>query len=270
MEHEWDLEPADHGCAGECSHDAWVPGHGRGDDDRDGSRIAANAAGYDVYVYADGDNATATRTGAYQISGTGITTTSVNLTDAASTNFSGTYTQANNSNGNYVKFTITATGFTITATPGAATDGYPRAPLNGIQIVPRVPTTPDFTVSATPSTQTVIVGNATTYSTSVTAVADFSGVVTLSASGLPAGATASFSPTTVTGTGSSTLTVTTTGSTPIGTSTLTITGVSGTLTHTTTVSLVVSAQPPPPDFTVTATPASQSVVAGTRRHTLRI
>ena len=97
--------------------------------------LPTNSAGYDVYVYADGDNP-ATRTGAYQISGTGITTTSVNLTDPANTNFSGTFTQANNSNGNYVKFTITATGFTITATPGVATDGFPRAPVNGIQIVP--------------------------------------------------------------------------------------------------------------------------------------
>jgi hypothetical protein len=101
------------------------------------SGLPANAAGYDVYVYADGNNGTATRTGAYQISGAGITTTSVNLTDAANTDFSGTFTQANNSSGNYVKFTITATGFTITATPGTTTDAYPRAPVNGIQIVPR-------------------------------------------------------------------------------------------------------------------------------------
>jgi hypothetical protein len=99
------------------------------------SGLSANSAGYDVYVYADGDNS-ATRTGAYQISGAGITTTSVNLTDVANTDFSGSFTQANNSNGNYVKFTITATGFMITATPGAAADGTARAPVNGIQIVP--------------------------------------------------------------------------------------------------------------------------------------
>jgi len=119
------------------------------------SGLPANSAGYDVYVYADGDNGTAARTGAYQISGTGITTTSVNLTDAANANFSGTFTRANNSNGNYVKFTITAGGFTITATPGAAADGFPRAPVNGIQIVPHAATTPDFTISASPGTQTV-------------------------------------------------------------------------------------------------------------------
>ena len=48
--------------------------------------------------------------------------------------------------------------------------------------------------------------------------------------------------------------MTTTGSTPVGTYPLTITGTSGTLTHTATVSLVVNAQPPPPDFTITASP----------------
>ncbi|MGA7590863.1 MAG: hypothetical protein WBW02_10155, partial [Candidatus Sulfotelmatobacter sp.] len=62
--------------------------------------------------------------------------TSVNLTDEPEAYFSGTFTQANNSAGNYVLFTITATGFTITATPGASTDADPRAPVNAIQIVP--------------------------------------------------------------------------------------------------------------------------------------
>jgi hypothetical protein len=211
--------------------------------------LPANGVGYDVYVYADGDNGTATRTGAYQISGAGITTTSMNLTDAANTDFSGTFTQANNSNGNYVKFTITATGFTITATPGAASDGTQRAPLNGIQIVPRVATSPDFALSAIPSTQTIIAGNATTYTANILAVGGFTGVVTLSASGLPTGATASFSPATVTGAGSSTLTVTTTGSTPVGTSTLTLTGVSGSVTHTTTVGLTVNSGGTAPSIT---------------------
>jgi hypothetical protein len=90
---------------------------------------------YDVYVYGDGANGGGTRTAAYQISGAGITTTT-NLTDAANTNFGGTFTQANSSNGNYVKFSaISGTGFTVTATPGTASDGIQRAPLNGIQIV---------------------------------------------------------------------------------------------------------------------------------------
>src|SRR5260221_13454160 len=120
----------------------------------------------------------------------------------------------------------------------------------------------DFTISASPSTQTVTVGSATTYTASIGALNGFGGTVTLSASGLPTGATASFSPTTVTGAGSSTLTVTATGSTPVGTSTLTISGTSGTLTHSTTVSLVVNTQPPPPDFTISASPSTQTVNVG--------
>jgi hypothetical protein len=99
--------------------------------------LPTHAAGYKVYLYADGDNGSATRTGIYTISGAGITTTTISLIDAASTNFSGTFTQANSSAGNYVVFTINATGFTLSATGGTASDGFPRAPVNGIQIVPQ-------------------------------------------------------------------------------------------------------------------------------------
>ena len=95
------------------------------------------AGAYDVYVYADGDNGGASRAADYQISGPGIATTAVNLTDAGNTNFNGTFMQANNSAGNYVTFTITAGGFTLTATPGQSSAGSKRAPVNAIQIVPR-------------------------------------------------------------------------------------------------------------------------------------
>jgi hypothetical protein len=93
---------------------------------------------YDVYVYADGDNRSYARTAAYAISGAGITTTTITLTDAADTNFSTTFTLANNSSGNYVKFTINATAFTLTATPVSGGNTTLRAPINGLQIVPRI------------------------------------------------------------------------------------------------------------------------------------
>jgi hypothetical protein len=107
-----------------------------------GGAITVTVAGlpvgaYDVYVYVDGDNGSATRTGAYQISGSGITTTTINATDAASATFDTTFTQANNSTGNYVKFSITASGFTLTATPGQASTATIRSPVNGMQIVAR-------------------------------------------------------------------------------------------------------------------------------------
>jgi len=72
--------------------------------------------------------------------------------------------------------------------------------------------------------------------------------------GLPTGATGTFTPNPATT--SSALSVTTTPSTPTGTYTLTISGVSGSLTRTTTVRLVVNA---PPNFTLSAAPASRTV-----------
>ena len=65
------------------------------------------------------------------------TTTTVSLIDAANTTFNTAFTQGTNSAGNYVKFSITASGFMVSATPGAASDGNPRAPLNALQIVPK-------------------------------------------------------------------------------------------------------------------------------------
>src|SRR5439155_13308669 len=119
------------------------------------------------------------------------------------------------------------------------------------------PAGPDFSVSASPASRTVLQGNSTTYTVTVAPSGGFSGTVTLGASGLPSGASASFSPPTITGSGSSTMTVTTSGSTPPGTYTLTITGTSGNLTHSTTVTLVVTG--PSPDFVITASPLMRIV-----------
>jgi hypothetical protein len=114
--------------------------------------------------------------------------------------------------------------------------------------------TSDFSISATPSSRTVIRGTSASYTATVTAVGAFTGSVTLSVSGLPSGASASFSPNPINGgSGSSTISVTTSSSTALGTFTLTMTGSSGSLTHSTTVTLVVN------DFSISASPSSQTV-----------
>jgi hypothetical protein len=123
---------------------------------------------------------------------------------------------------------------TITLT---AVTGFPK--INAIEIT-QVSTTPDFTVTASPPSQTVVAGGSTTYTITTAAVNGFSGTVSFNASGLPTGATASFNPTTVTGSGSTTMTVNTGSGTPVGTSSLTVTATSGTLSHTTGASLVVT------------------------------
>ncbi len=53
---------------------------------------------------------------------------------------------------------------------------------------------PDFALSVTPSSATVIAGQNTAYTVTVASLAGFSGNVTLSVSGLPSAATASFAP----------------------------------------------------------------------------
>jgi Domain of unknown function (DUF1929)/Glyoxal oxidase N-terminus len=116
----------------------------------------------------------------------------------------------------------------------------------------------DFSVSATPSSQTIPPGQSTSFTVNVTPSNGYNGNVTFSASGLPSGATASFTPSTVSGSGSSTTAVSTSSSTPTGTYTLTITATDGTLTHSTQVKLVVAG------FSISASPSSQTVNRGSQ------
>ena len=122
--------------------------------------------------------------------------------------------------------------------------------------------TPDFGLSASPGSQTVIQGSSTTYTVNVNALNGFNGSVSLSASG-PSGVSFDFSPSSVTGSGSSTMTVNVGSNTTPGAYTLTITGTdaTGNLTHVTTVTLVVNSSTPP-DFSISATPASRTVTRG--------
>jgi subtilisin family serine protease len=99
---------------------------------------------------------------------------------------------------------------------------------------------PDFSLSASPPSVSVPRGQPARYAVAVSSVAGFSGGVTLSLTGLPARATASFSANPVGTPGSATVTVSTTASTTRGTFTLRITGRSGSLTHQATVTLTVT------------------------------
>ena len=105
-----------------------------------------------------------------------------------------------------------------------------------------------FTFNAT-TPQAIAPGSNTTSTATVTAQGSFVGTVSLSVSGLPTGATASFSSTTITGSGTSTLTIATTSSTPAGTYPLTLTAYSmGTVSQTSAVNLVVEPQAATPAF----------------------
>jgi uncharacterized membrane protein len=122
----------------------------------------------------------------------------------------------------------------------------------------------DFSISGSPGSQAVVQGNGANYTATVAPSGGFTGGVTLSVSGLPSGATATFSPNPITGgSGGSTMSVTTSANTPVGSYALMITGNSGALSHSTTVTLVVNAAATP-DFAIAAAPSSQAITQGTQ------
>ena len=130
--------------------------------------------------------------------------------------------------------TAAAGSFTLTIT-GTSSGGTIHTTTVAVTI-----TAPDFSISASPSSRTVNRGSSTTYTVSIKRLSGFTDPVALSVSGLPSGASATFSTNPIANPGtSSTLTVRTTSSTPVGTSTLTITGTSGNLVHTTKVTLQI-------------------------------
>jgi hypothetical protein len=132
--------------------------------------------------------------------------------------------------------------------------------VNAANLVNNWPTSgPNFSLAASPNSLTIAQGAGGSSTITVTPLNGFSSTVTLSATGLPTGVTASFSPNPATST--NTLTLTATSTAVAGPATVTITGTSGNLTNTTTVSLTVNAVPPP-NFTLSASPNSLTLAQG--------
>jgi subtilase family serine protease len=101
--------------------------------------------------------------------------------------------------------------------------------------------TPDFTISASPSAISVAQGSIGTSTISTTVVGNFSNVVSLSASGLPTGVTATYSPSSISapGSGNSTLKITVNASAVAGTYPVTVTGIGGSTSHSTIMPLSI-------------------------------
>jgi len=135
---------------------------------------------------------------------------------------------------------------TITGTSGSLTE------TTAIQLT--VTQSPTYTLASSPSSLTIVQGHQGTSTITISPLNGFTGSVGLSASGLPSGVTAAFSPNPAT-TGS-TLTLTASATAATGTGTVTITGTSGSLTETTTVQLTVS---PAPTFALSANPSSLTI-----------
>ncbi|WP_189046535.1 S8 family peptidase [Micromonospora sonchi] len=128
------------------------------------------------------------------------------------------------------------------ATPNVVTNVGTGTPNRLLHVVngDAPPPTNDFSVSVSPTSGSTAPGGPVTTSVATATTNGSAQPVSLSASGLPSGATASFSPATVTSGGSSTLTISTTAGTPAGTYTVTVTGTAASGTKTATYSLTVT------------------------------
>jgi hypothetical protein len=147
--------------------------------------------------------------------------------------------------------TFTAT-LTVTDNVGL-TD--PNPPTRTVTVNPA----PDFSITASPSSQSTVQGGNVSYTASISPLNGFSGTVNFSLSGLPSGASASFAPASVSGSGSSTLTVTTSTTTPAGNYTLSITGSSASGNHSVNVTLSINSAA---DFSLSDSPATLQVSRG--------
>jgi subtilase family serine protease len=148
------------------------------------------------------------------------------------TNISGatapTYTLQSGDVGNTIDVVVTASN--STSPPGQATS----APTAKIASAPA-----DFSLSASPASASMSRNGTTSYRVAVNPLAGFTGSVTLSVNGLPAGVTPTWTNNPATSSSQATLKLTGSGA-QRGTFTLTISGTAASNTHTTKVTLTVT------------------------------
>ena len=120
-----------------------------------------------------------------------------------------------------------------------------------------------FSVEANPASLTIQAGSLGTDIVSTAVFDGFDSAIALSASGLPAGVTAGFSPASLPapGSGSSTLTLSASASAAAGSYTITITGSGGGIKETASVSLTIGSSSTPA-FSLSASPAAVTAAAG--------
>ena len=157
---------------------------------------------------------------------------------------------------------IAGTRLTMILGSNVSNDDYTPIAFLGLT---EVTSAPSFLMSASPTLLSVAQGSKVTSTITTNISGGFNNPISLSASGLPSGATASFNPNPIPapGAGSSTMTITSGVNTPSGTYPITVTGSGGGIQQTTTVTLTVTQT----DFILTASPPTVTVAQGSMGNT---
>jgi len=164
------------------------------------------------------------------------------LPSGVTASFSPTSIAAPGSGSSTLTFTASSTATTGTFNTTVTATGGGLTHTTTIPLTVNAATSPNFAISASPTSLSVAAGGTGTSTISTTVSGGFNSAVSLSASGLPSGVTAAFSPTSIAapGSGSSTLTFTASSTAAAGTSTITINASGGSVSHSTTVSLTIT------------------------------
>ena len=164
-----------------------------------------------------------------------------NLIQSARAQFDAKYTATSSFQTANIPVRLSGVGFFdfLHGQTGVAPNGIELHPLLNVVFNPGTGGSPDFALTAAPSSLTLAQGGSTTSTISIAPTNGFTGNVTFAASGLPAGVTASFSPTS--STSATTLRLTASTGATTGPVTIAVAGSNGTLTHNVLLSLTVNA-----------------------------
>ena len=204
--------------------------------------FAVSASPTSVSVAQGGSKATSISTTVSGGFNSAVSLSATGLPSGVTASFSPASIAAPGSGSSTLTFTASSTATVGTSTVTINASGGGVSHSTTVSLTVSSTATPDFSVSASPASVSVARGGSGTSSISSSISGGFNSAVSLSATGLPTGVTASFSPASIAapGSGSSTLTFTASSTATVGTSTVTITASGGGVSHSTTVSLTIT------------------------------
>ena len=201
------------------------------------ARASYSDYGYCVDIFAPGSGITSAWIGS------NTATNTVNGTSMATPHVTGASALVLAANPGFTPQQVRDKLVVNTATYDAVTDPGPGSPNRLLYVGNVAPPSQDFAMAVSPSAGSTGIGGSLSATVNTTTTAGAAEPVAFSVSGLPAGATAGFSPATVTSGSSSTMTVQTASTTPPGTYQVTVIGAGTVHRQNVSFTLTVSSGP---------------------------